>query len=165
MLCIARKHLNYLTSRSLRSTKLLLLSNIICLQIVTPLRKLSTTLMRLKIFAPRDYLKSLLPFISKQDKEKNSQWCRFRANYLLSLGKLNSFVEFSQKVIFSACRFNFVQEEHYDQKSVSKTKYRRHFRFVFKFMILWKYLEEKNIWKERRIRKKVTLTIFLLFPQ
>lgn len=165
MLCIARKHLNYLTSRSLRSTKLLLLSNIICLQKVTPLHKLSTTLMRLKIFAPRDYLKSLLPFISKQDKKKNSQWCRFRANYLLSLGKLNSFVEFSQKVTFSACRFNFVQEEHYDQKSVSITKYRRHFRFVFKFMILWKYLEEKNIWKERRIRKKVTLTIFLLFPQ
>ena len=69
MLCIARKHLNYLTSRSLRSIKLLLPSNIICLKIVTPLHKLSTTLMRLKIFAPRDYLKSLLPFISKQDKK------------------------------------------------------------------------------------------------
>lgn len=69
MLCIARKHLNYLTSRSLRSTKLLLPSNIICLKIVTPLHKLSITLMRLKKFAPRDYLKSLLPFISKQDKK------------------------------------------------------------------------------------------------
>ena len=110
-------------------------------------------------------LKIVVTVHFKTGQKNNSQWCRFRANYLLSLGKLNSFVEFSQKVTFSACRFNFVQEEHYDQKSVSKTKYRRHFRFVFKFMILWKYLEEKNIWKERRIRKKVTLTIFLLFPQ
>lgn len=165
MLCIARKHLNYLTSRSLRSTKLLLLSNIICLQIVTPLRKLSTTLMRLKIFAPRDYLKSLLPFISKQDKKKilsdvvlgliiSCHW----GNWILLLSLVKRWPSpHADSTLYRKSIKN--------QKSFSITKYRRHFRFVFKFMILWKYLEEKNIWKERRIRKKVTLTIFLLFPQ